>query len=44
MNTPILALGLETDALRGILRPCETSPRPIPLPETGLHSRSRGGR
>ena len=39
MNTPILALGLETDALRGDLRPCEHPPRPIPLPETGLDRR-----
>jgi hypothetical protein len=43
MNTPILAPGPEIDALRGDLRPCETSPRPIPLPETGLHSRCGGG-
>jgi hypothetical protein len=36
MNTPILALWLETDAMRGDLRPWERSPRPIPLPETGV--------
>jgi hypothetical protein len=44
MNTPMLALGFETDALRDDPRPCEPSPRPIPLPETGLHSRCGGGR
>jgi len=32
MNTPILDLDPGTGALRGDLRPSETSPRPIPHP------------
>lgn len=44
MNPPNLTVEVETDALRGDLRPCETSPRPIPLPERGRHSRSGGQR
>jgi hypothetical protein len=32
MNTPNPTLAVETDALRGDLRPCETLPRPIPYP------------
>ena len=44
MNIPILALELETDALRGDLRLCETSPRSIRLPETAIHGRPGGGR
>ncbi len=32
MNTANHALAGEIDALRGDLRPCETSPRPIPCP------------
>ena len=32
MNTPIPAPGLETGALRGVLRPSDTGPRPIPHP------------
>jgi hypothetical protein len=40
MNTPILAVGPQTDALRDDLRPSETSPRPIPLPQTGIRIRS----
>ena len=42
MNPPNLTVEVETDALRGDLRPCETSPRPIPLPERGRHSAKRG--
>ena len=32
MNAPHPTLELQTGALRGDLRPCETSPRPIPSP------------
>ena len=39
MNTPILAPMPETDALRGVLRPCATLPRPIPYPEIAPNSR-----
>lgn len=44
MNTPMLAPMLETDALRGDLRACESSPRPIHHPETAVNSRFGGGR
>ena len=37
MNTPILAVGLETDAVRAILRACATSPRPMHHTETGAN-------
>jgi hypothetical protein len=36
MNTLILALELETDALRGDLRPSKRPPRPIPWPKKGV--------
>ncbi len=39
MNTPILAVKLETDALRGVLRPCKVLPRPIPCPPADLIAR-----
>ena len=44
MNTPILAPWLKTDALRGDLRPCERTARPIPCPEKHPESRLGGGR
>ena len=44
MNTPILVLELETDALRGDLRPSGHSPRPIHRPETGADSGFGGWR
>jgi hypothetical protein len=44
MNTPILAPELETDALRGDLRPSARSPRPIHLPQTCTDGGLRGGR
>ena len=33
MTIPKLLLGLETDALRAVLRPCAIVPRPIPCPQ-----------
>ena len=42
MNPPNLTVEVETDALRGDLRPSETSPRPIPLPETSSPQPKRG--
>ena len=33
MNIPIQALELETDALRGDLRPSKHPPRPVPCPD-----------
>jgi hypothetical protein len=44
MNTPILAREDETDALRGDLRACERSPRPIPCPEKRLNTQTEGRR
>jgi hypothetical protein len=44
MNTTILTLDLETDAMRGDLRPRERSPQPIPFPETGVDSKFGGRR
>ena len=32
MNTPNPTLATKTEATRGVLRPSETSPRPIPSP------------
>jgi hypothetical protein len=34
MNTPNPALAAKIEAPRGVLRPSETLPRPIPLSET----------
>jgi hypothetical protein len=39
MNMPIFALVPDVDALRAPLRPCETSPRPIPCPPEDLNTR-----
>lgn len=44
MNTPILAGERETEALRGDLRPCEHSPRPVHHPKTGANSWFGDGR
>ena len=34
MTIPNPPLALDTDALRGVLRPCAIVPRPIPSPQT----------
>jgi hypothetical protein len=44
MSTPMLALWIETGALRGDLRGCGNSPRPIPCPQTSPVSRFGGAR
>jgi hypothetical protein len=44
MNTPIATLLAGTDPLRGALRPCATSTRPIPYPEITPDSRIVGHR
>jgi hypothetical protein len=44
MNAPIALFAAETDALRGVLRPCAPWPRPIPYPEIATDSRSGGQR
>ena len=42
MNTPILDLMPETDALRGVLRPCAPWSRPIPCLKIAANSRLGG--
>jgi hypothetical protein len=44
MNTPNLVGRRETDALRARLRPCVSSPRPIPCPGERQLTRIGGGR
>jgi hypothetical protein len=44
MNTVNLAGDRETEALRGDLRLCTYSTRPMPCPERGSTGRFRGGR
>jgi hypothetical protein len=44
MNTPNLAAHGETDVMRGDLRPCEHSPRPIHHPETSAQGLFGSGR
>ena len=44
MSTPILAPMPETDALRGVLRPCAPWPRPIPGLKNAANSRIGGQR
>jgi hypothetical protein len=44
LNAPNPASQGETGATRGDLRPCRTSPRPIPRPETGIDGGVGGGR
>jgi hypothetical protein len=44
MNTPIPALELETDTLRGDLRPSKRPRRPIPCPESRPNCRFGGRR
>ena len=44
MTIPKLLLGLETDALRAVLRPCAIVPRPIPCSQTSATTLIRGER
>jgi hypothetical protein len=44
MNAPVLPIARVIDALRAVLRPCASVPRPIPCPETSVPTLIEGPR